>query len=550
MHFIVALFCIAGLALGGRLFFLQVANHGFYKALAQGQRISASFAEGERGNIFMRDKNGELVLLATNQETPYAFVSPAEIEEREQTSKTLARILSLPESEVLQAVQKKDSLFELIKKKITEEEKSAILEADMKGMHVGFESLRYYPQGSFASQILGFVNQDGSGQYGVEEYENNLLSGKDGLQKNALNPAAQLVSALINTSQDGSDVILTIDYNVQSMAEALLEEAQDALAVKEGSIIVADPKTGAILALAELPSFNPNDYASISDFTLFQGGSVEKLFEPGSVFKAVTMASAIDEGAITPDTAYEDTGMLRIGGYKILNYDNRVWGERTMKEVLQFSINTGAVFAKEQLGNRKFMEYAEKFGLFRPTGIELAGEVYSQNKELKQGYEINLANASFGQGIEMTAVQLLRAYMAIANSGKMLDPRITEQETKEDFLQVISPQSALTTTSMLVSVIEEGYSKKAKIPGYYIAGKTGTAQIAWSALGVKKSGYSDQTVQSFVGYAPAYNPQFLILVKLNNPQAKTAEYSAMPLFKDLAKYLIDYLEIPPDYEVE
>ncbi|MDP2664629.1 MAG: penicillin-binding protein 2 [bacterium] len=550
-YIIFFLILFVGASLMGRLLFLQVVKGGFYKALAQGQQGSSLVEKGERGKIFARDKNGSLVLLAANQKMPYAFVSPAEIEKdaEELVVKTLASILGSEKTSILSKVQNKESFFEIIKKKITEEEAGRIEEKDIKGMHVGFETLRVYPQGSFASHIVGFVNQEDKGQYGVESSYNEKLAGKEGVKKNILNPASYFLGNTKSNTKTGENIILTVDYNIQSMAEALLLRAKKDLGVQEGTIIVMDPRDGKILSLANSPSFNPNEYAK-EDLETFQNAAVEKIFEPGSVLKAVTMASALEEGAITPETKYEDKGILRIGGYKIFNYDNRTWGERTMREVLQFSINTGAVFAAEQLGFERFMEYLKKFGIFSKTFIDLPGEVFSQNKELQLGHEINFATASFGQGIEMTSLQLMRAYAAIANKGMLVTPYIVEQKPSELIGPILSSKAVLDATSMLVGVMEEGYGKSARIPGYFVAGKTGTAQIPWSALGIQKAGYSDQTIQSFIGYAPAYNPQFLVLVKLNNPKTKTAEYSAVPLFRELTKYIIDYLEIPPDYEVE
>lgn len=301
--------------------------------------------------------------------------------------------------------------------------------------------------------------------------------------------------------------------------------------------------------MANYPSFDPNAYSKVENLALFQNSAVQKIFEPGSVFKPLTMASGIDAGKITPSTTYEDQGIVRIGGYKVLNYDERVWGTRTMTEVLEYSINTGAVFAEATTGHDTFLDYLSRFGMFEPTNVDLAGEIYSANKELKKGYEINYATVSFGQGIEITPMQLVRAYSALAHKGLLLTPHLVEQ-SMPPAKQVISEKTASQVTAMLVSVTENGFGKSARVPGYYIAGKTGTAQIAYSALGQNKAGYSDKTAQSFIGYAPAFDPKFLILVKLTDPQTKTAEYSAIPVFQKLAKYILDYYEIPPDYEVE
>lgn len=537
-------------AVVSRLVFLQVLNHGFYKALAQGQQNSSSFDKGERGDVLLSDKNGTLYTLATNQEVPFVFVSPVEVENSEETAAKLSELLSADREGILQKLQKETSLFELIKRDISQAEEDALSKARMPGVYIGKETTRVYPQETLASHVIGFTNQDGRGQYGIEEYYNDFLAGKEGLRTSARNPASYLLLSRKDAPEDGSDIVLTLDYNIQAMAESLLEKAKEDLAIEGGSIIVSDPVSGRILAMASYPSFDPNEFSQVKDLSVFQNPAIQKLYEPGSKFKPITMAGALDSEAVTPETAYRDIGIVRIGRREIYNYDQRIWDERTMSEVLEYSINTGAVFAEQQMGHETFLEYIRKFGIFEPTNITLAGEVFSENREFQKGYEINFATASFGQGIEMTALQIVRAFSAIANNGVRTDPFIAETEEQPKKAAVLSSRAASELTSMLVSVIENGFGKRARIPGYHIAGKTGTAQVSWSALGVPKSGYSDKTVQSFIGYAPAFAPRFLILVKLENPQTRTAEYSAIPVFHELAKYVIDYYQIPPDYEVE
>jgi stage V sporulation protein D (sporulation-specific penicillin-binding protein) len=388
--------------------------------------------------------------------------------------------------------------------------------------------IRSYPYGSFASHILGFVNNDGEGQYGVEGYWNKILEDKE------------------------RDLRLTVDYNIQYQAEKLLNGAVRSLNAEGGTIIVMEPGSGSILALADSPNFDPNNFSQEKNLGIFQADAFQKIFEPGSAFKPITMAAALDKGKITPQTTFSDPGVIKIGKWEIYNYDQRTYqGDISMTEVLEKSINTGAVFAQRQLGDEDFLAYIEKFGIFEKTGIDLQGEASSPNNELKRGYEINFATASFGQGIEMTPLQLARAFSVIANGGELIQPHLAERaENDNNKKEVISPAAASKLTAMLVSVVENGFGKAARIPGYYIAGKTGTAQVSFSSLGIAKSGYSDKTWQSFIGFAPAFNPQFLILVKLNNPQTKTAEYSAVPIFRDLAKYIIDYRQIPPDYDTD
>lgn len=271
--------------------------------------------------------------------------------------------------------------------------------------------------------------------------------------------------------------------------------------------------------------------------------------------KAFTIASAINEGKITPDTTYFDTGIVTIGPDSIHNFNNEKMGEQTMTQALENSLNTGAVFAQQKLDNKTFINYLNKFGFFEKTGVDLQGEVYSQNNNLKKGPDFNFATASFGQGIETTAMQVARAYCALANGGKLVKPYIVEkviknQEeyyTEPDISQPIVSQKTISqVNTMLISVVDNGFNKVAKIPGYYLAGKTGTAQVPLK----NGKGYEpDKTIQSFVGYGPALDPEFLILVKLDNPKVPKSSLSAVPVFKQLAQYIITYWQIPPDYDV-
>ena len=559
IHIVLLFIVLFGAAIIGRLAILQVANHGFYRALAQGQQNFPYLTQGDRGSIFATDKQGNLITLATNQTRSFVFASPHEIEDKEEAILKLSSILSLSKDVVREKLNRQESLFEVLRKNLTPEQEQLLKKEEIAGIYVNKENIRQYPQGTSSAHFIGFTNQDGFGQYGIEEQYNEYLRGKEGLQRQAKNPGGYLIENAFNTPEDGSDIILTIDYNIQSKAEELLLESFNSLEAEEGTVIVIEPSTGKLLALASVPSFDPNSYSKVQDLSIFQNPAFQKIFEPGSIFKPITMSSAIDGGAIKPTTTYIDKGILHIGGYTIENYDERYWGERTMTEVLEYSINTGAVFAEQQLGHLNFISAIEKFGIFKKTTIDLPGEVASTNREFRKGYEINFATAAFGQGIEMTALQIVRAFTALANNGKLATPYIVEEIIEPDGTIIpiernstnytaISPKTASQITSMLVSVVEHGYAKSARVPGYYVAGKTGTAQIAFSALGIQKAGYSEKTYQSFIGYAPAFNPRFLVLVRLKNPQTKTAEYSAVPIFKELAKYIIDYYQIPPDFE--
>ncbi|MBU0546931.1 MAG: penicillin-binding protein 2 [Patescibacteria group bacterium] len=520
----------------GKIAYIQIKKGDLYKALAQGLHALPEEKLIERGEILFKNNQP----LAINKNWPLAWALPQEIKDVQATAQKLSSILNLEKGFLLDKFSQ-DKRYVILKNRLTQEETDLLNQYQLDGIHIDTERGRYYPQEALAGQIVGFLGGNGNGQYGLEEYYNQTI----------YKPEKEI----------GDSLLLTIDYEIQFMAEKLLTEAQESLKMKSGQIIVIDPNSGKILAMANFPTFNPNQYkesADSGDLDIFQNSLTQKIFEPGSVLKPITMAAALNEEKITPETTYVDTGVVEIGGWPIYNYAQRVYGEIPMTEVLEKSINSGAIFAERQIGDGVFLEYLEKFGFFEKTGIDL-NEVFSENKELKKGYEVNFATASFGQGIEMTPIQLVRAYCALANGGKLIRPYIVEKiinngEIIEEIQPKISDESILSSkasrqiTAMLVNVIENGFAKQAKIPGYYIAGKSGTALIPWSSLGESKRGYSDQSWQSFIGWLPAFDPKAVILVKLDQPETNTSEYSAMPIFRKMAEFIVNYSQIPPDYE--
>jgi len=501
-----------------RLFNLQIINGEMYQALSEGLR--ANFADKfiERGKIFFR--GGEE--LATNITSFFVLVNPKQVKGNKEAVEKLSEILNLEKNYILENLEKNSSFF-VLKKKLNEEEVTKLRSLPIKGVFIGEEKIRYYPHEKLAAQVVGFVNEEGEGQYGIEQYYNDIL-------------------------KEGKDITLTLDYRLQFKAEKLLEEAKEKLAIEGGQIIVMNPKNGEILALANFPTFDPNKYWEEENLEIFKNGATQKTFEPGSIFKIITMAAALEEKRITPETTYIDEGFVKIGGWTIRNFENRVWGKKNMTEVLMWSINTGAVFAEKQLGHELFLKYLTNFGIFEKTGIDLP-EICSENKEFKKGYEINFATASFGQGIEVTPIQVMKALSAVANGGMLVKPHLLLEEGKAfEEKRVISKDTSFVLSQMCQRVVEEGYGRRAKIQGYFIAGKTGTSQIPFSSLGIKKKGYSEKTWQSFVGWIPAFQPKFIFLVKLDNPRAQAAGASTTLIAKELIEYLISYYQIPPDYE--
>ena len=551
-----AVLLFAGLIIA-RLVFLQVINGELYLALAKGQQEIFSSVSGFRGEIFLYDKDN-LVLAAGNKSTRYCYLSPKFIKDDELVAEKLSSILGLDEKELLKNLQGNSSSFLLLKRDISDLETRQIQELNLDYVYIGEEMVRFYPNNTLASDVLGFVNQEGIGQYGVEGYWDDFLKGREAWQKIEYGPFGKFLQGESALSAKGNDLVLTIDRNIQLKAEELLTKFSKDFKYQGGQIIVADPKTGKILAMADYPFFDPNNYKQYDKMGVFQNKAIQAVYEPGSVFKGITMAAALNEGKITPETTYIDHGYVKVSDKVINNYEHRAWGKRTMTEVLEKSINTGAVFAQSQLSNKVFLDYLERFGAFKKTNIGLQGEVYSENKEFKKGWAVNFATAAFGQGIEMTPLQLVRAYCAIANKGAMPnlylaegtreDDKIVPFEREESASQVISQDTASDLVKMLVSVSENGYSKPAQVDGYYIAGKTGTSQISYSALGINKSGYSDETWQSFIGFAPAFDPKFVILIKLDDPVTRSANESATLVFKEMAQYILDYYQVPPEKE--
>jgi cell division protein FtsI/penicillin-binding protein 2 len=523
------------------LFAIQILNNKYWSALAQGQQSKFEDFSGERGAIFLA---GNDFPVATNRDSFFVYVSPPEINDATATAAALNKILSIDEKIILQKLNTKNSQFVVLKENLNEDEVKNLQEKSLKGIFLKQTRERFYPQQTLAANVLGFVDGEGMGQYGVEDHYNETLSGESGVRKSERGPYGFLSSLGGAGSADGSAITLTIDYNIQFMAEKLIKETCANLKADGGQIIVADPKSGAILAMAQNPSFDPNsysDYAQAGNMDIFQNVATQKVFEPGSVMKPITMAIGLEENKITPQTEYVDEGFVKFGGSTVYNYDGRKYGRQTMTGVIEKSINTGAVFVEELIPHHVFLDYLKKFGFFEETGIDLP-ETYSENNELNAGHDISFATASFGQGIGITPIQLIRAFSAIANGGKLAKPYVAvAQDGGGD--QIISPETASKVIAMMVSVVENGFGKAAKIPGYYIAGKTGTAQVP------EGGGYSkEKTIQSFIGFAPAFDADFMILVKLDNPAAKTAEYSAVPVFRDLAKYIINLKQIEPDYQ--
>lgn len=543
-----------------RLFYLQILNHKLYQAQSLGQQSGFQEVYGSRGQIFFANSqeskggsgSGETKSLAIDKDSFVISAIPNEIKDIEIFAKTLAENIGGTKEAILSRLEGQTSYI-VIKKGLAQEDIDKIKSLNLEGLYWERTPARYYPQENLAAQVVGFLGGEGTGQYGLEGYYDEDLKGKSGIkeQKRGLD---MIFSQDGRDTLNGADLYLTIDYNIQFEAESLLKEVKKSLDIASGQIIVIKPDSGRVLALANYPSFDPNQFSKEKDLEIFQNSAVQKLFEPGSVMKPFTMAVGINEGKVTPDSTFTDSGYVKIGKETIYNFAREKYGKQTMTGVLEKSINTGAVFVEQKIPHITFLNYMDNLGFFRKTDVDLQGEVYSQNDLLKNGPDVEYATAAFGQGIEITPMQLIRGFSVFANKGKLVKPYVVEKIVKDKNEayaktppqeQVISEITASEVTAMMTSVVERGFGSGAKIPGYYLAGKTGTAEVPLKS----GKGYElNKTIQSFIGFGPALNPKFLILVKLDDPKVPKSSLSAVPVFKKLAQYIINYWQIPPDYD--
>ena len=490
---------------------------------------------------------------ATNQ-TMYALtVVPSQVSDKRRVADELAEQTDLAADHIFGQINNNKQYIPPLKRKLTYDEGQKIEALQLEGVAIEPEEARFYPEDGMAAQVLGFVNNDGQGQYGVESYYNDLLSPKSGQRsstKDAQGNEVALGASDYAPPRDGDTVILTIDRNVQFQAEAALDRAMQKFSASGGSLIVMDPKTGGIVAMANRPSFDPNRFSSYKPES-YLNGAVSGTYEPGSTFKPIIMAAGLDSGAVTPNTTINGTASVRVGDREIFNAEKRPYGVETMTQVIERSDNVGMVYVARQLGGEREYDYIKKFGFGTPTGIELAGEASPPLPDFSELYEVNFATMSFGQGIAVTPIQLVTAINVFATQGRLLEPHVVEQIQRNDgkvevvepkvVRQVISPTAASQISGMMVRVVEAGAGKPAQVPGYRVAGKTGTAQIA--AGGAYEAG---TTIGNFVGFAPVEDPRFVMLVKVDRPKGVTyAEESAAPTFGEMAKFLLTYYNVPP-----
>lgn len=597
-----------------RLIDLQVIRHSYFTAVAENQRKRASELQPHRGTIYVSEgKNHELFPVASNTQAWIAYAVPRDMDkphdlakelapalyefrQRQQTrtTETLTRTgqdiiippepnatptpeatteptpipqeeaVAIIEAELIKKFDQRTDPYEPLLKpyEVLDEDLLHVLQ-DKKyhGIVLEEHERRFYPEGSLLAHVLGYVGFDSEqriGRYGIEGFFNKPLEGDLGwlsAERDTKGSFIGVGQSEFRPAQDGADIELTIDRVVQSYIEQELAAGVKKYGAERGSVIVMDPKTGAILGMATYPTFDPNIYYAVRHAEVQTNPVVSDIFEPGSILKPVIMAAAMEEKLIKPNTTFVDSGPVKVDKYTINTFDGKHYGVQTMTQVLEQSNNVGMVWVGQQLGASRLYDFLRRFGLGERTGVELEGETQTNLPKPRDWNIATVATTSFGQGVAVTPLQALNAINALANNGKLTQPHIISRLTSPEGTQttdpivireVVSPETADKVSAMMVSVIENGVATLARVPGYYLAGKTGTAQVP-----DERGKYSEnRKIISFVGFGPVEDPKFSILIKLDNPAGLSfASGTAAPMFRNISTKLLNYYQIPPSYDL-
>ena len=545
-------FLICFLVIVARLFYWQVVKADTLRGEGREQSTLTLASIAKRGDVLFQDK----FPIATNKVSYLLYVNPKKVDSFDHYGQLLSPILGVDAASI-SARLNQNLYWVSLQSRLSYDQKSQI--DALKLPAVGFEQQteRDYPEASMAAHLIGFVgkNQDGENQgyFGLEGYYDRQLKGRPGsiyLIKDALgNPI--LTDVREDKKIDGRTLITSVDRSVQYIADTALSQGLKKYDAEGATIIVMESKTGKILATSSYPKFDPEKYWEYEG-KYYTSPIVSSLYEPGSTFKVLVMAAGIDSGLVKPDTKCPVcAGPVELGGYKIKTWNDQYYPNTTMTDVIQHSDNTGMVYVGQKLGIQRFTSYLKKFGIGNLTGIDIQGEVTEPIRPEKKWIPIDLATASFGQGISVTPIELITAVNALANDGKVMRPMVVdkiitpENETitmkPQMISQAVSPASAKVMTWVMVNAVEKGESQFAKIAGYNVAGKTGTAQIP-------VEGHYDptNTNASFVGFFPAENPRITMLVVVHKPKSSIyGAETAAPIFFAVARELIQFYNIEP-----
>lgn len=544
-----------------KLFFIQVVYTDFYVQQSSSSYIANSYQD-TRGSIFLSTKNGERVSAATMRSGYIIALNPTIIT---QSAEMLhgALVAVLPDvtlQEVSLILAKKDDPYEVLRDRVPKEVEEKVRALGIEGITTHTHEWRFYPGNQMLAQTIGFTGYNGTdvrrGQYGLERhYDQYLRRNEDSFKVNLFAEIfADLSRAVFDSGYEG-DIVTTIEPTVQEYAETTIRAIADRYQTRLVNIVIIHPKTGAVYAMAQTPSFDINEFGQVASTGVYQNSLVETIYEFGSVVKPLVIAAGLNEHVIRPDETYVDIGYVDVEDKRIHNFDKKGRGTVTMTRALGESLNTAMVRTERALGNKRFADYMRSYGLGEKSGIDLPSEARGRIQNLESPRDLEYATASFGQGVSFTVFSLVKALSALGNGGHLVQPYIVKEidytkggvtsvvPTYEP-IQVLTPETSHTITTMLVEVVDTIMAGGAhKLPHYTIAAKTGTAQIPHPEGGY----YEDRNLHSLFGYFPAYNPEFLVYIGAHEPKGVryASETLSAPFF-DIVQFLINYYAVQPD----
>lgn len=574
LKILVFFFFLAFAAVAARLFYWQIVRGKELSIQAESQYNDTKKFTAPRGSILASDET----IYATQKQNWLLFadipkikddprkiadkIAPIILEERLTEEEKLDFQLKREEllvmvDKITAALGRREVVWSPIEHRLSSGVKEEINKLEITGLGFEPEDTRFYPESSSSAHLLGFVGKndkgDDTGYFGLEGYYNISLSGKSGYISRESDvrgvPLVGQSQSEIN-AMPGADLVTHLNKRIQISLENNLKAGIEKYGAKKASGIVMDPKTGAILAMGAYPSFDPGKYAEFSN-EVFKNPVISDVFEPGSVFKVLVMAAGLDAGVVEPDTKCDICDKpFQVDKYFIKTWNNKYTPDSTMTDVVVHSDNVGMTFVANRLGQEKMYDYLDKFGIGSLTGVDLQGEVTANIRKKGTWNIVDLATTSFGQGIATTSIQIVNAVAAIANKGVIMTPQVVDkvkvdgwsQDVKpKEVRRVISKEAAEKMTQMMMAAASNGEAKWTNLPGFGVAGKTGTAQIP-----IAGHYDAEKTIASFVGFAPANDPKFVMLITLTEPQSSQwASETAAPLWYSVAKDLFSYFGIQP-----
>jgi len=544
------------------IFFILVMARLFYWQIVKAEELSLIAQSQYSGVIKVHPKRGEIKTsdgfpIAANKVSYLLYINPTEVKDKAKTINTLSALLNLSTASISSQLVP-DRLWVPIKSGMIASQKEEIEKIKLPG--VGFEERfsRFYPEASIAAHLVGFVGKNESGEdkgyFGLEGFYDRLLKGKEGYRIELHDALGRPILIKRNNNTKGSDggsLLLSIDRSIQFLVEQKLIDGIEKYGALGGMVGIMAPNTGDIIAMSSMPSFAPGKYWEF-DESLYKNPFITNTYEPGSTLKPIVMASSLDAGLITPQTKCPICGgPVAVSDYNLHTWNDKYYKDTNMVEIIQHSDNTGMVYVALKLGVDRMISYLTKFGIGESTDIDLQGETVPSLKQRRAWYDVDLATTGFGQGISVTPIELLAAFSTLANGGKLMQPRVVSafENANGEVLKIptkvkgtpISEKTAKVMTEMLVNAVEKGEAQWARLKGYRIAGKTGTASIP-----VKGHYDPNNTITSFIGFAPAEKPKFVMLIILDRPTSSIyAAETAAPMFFDIAKDILTYYGIPP-----